>query len=157
VASCCRACWDAMPKITMAKCVSCALPLPNGDVCIQCMEDPLPVDWCEAWGAYRDSLEKVLHALKFEKHDFLDDALASLVEETLRDRDFDVIAGVPMSAAKERRRGYNQAELLARALARRLDVPCDMLLTRRREKATQSLLPKHARAANVRGAFQASR
>lgn len=120
------------------------------------MGHPLPLDWCEAWGAYRDSLEKVLHALKFEKHDFLDDALAGLLEESLRDRDFDAIAGVPMSAAKERKRGYNQAELLARALGRRIDVPCDMLLTRRREKAAQSLLPKHARAANVRGAFQAS-
>ena len=156
VASCCRACWNALPKITMAKCVSCALPLPTNSVCIECMENPLPVDWCEAWGTYRDSLEKVLHALKFEKHDFLDDTLAGLLEETLRDRDFDVILGVPMSAAKERRRGYNQAELLARALGRRIDVPCDMLLTRRREKAAQSLLPKHARAANVRGAFQAS-
>jgi ComF family protein len=114
------------------------------------------VAWCEAWGEYRGSLEKVLRALKFERHDFLDDALAALLEETLRDREFDVVAGVPMHAAKERKRGYNQAELLARALARRIDVPCDMLLTRRGEKVAQSLLPKQARAANVRGAFHAS-
>lgn len=145
-----------MPRITLAKCVSCALPLPANDLCIECIEHPLPVEWCEAWGEYRDSLEKVLHALKFEKHDFLDDALAPLLEEAMRDRGFDVVLGVPMSAAKERKRGYNQAELLARALGRRIGVECDMLLTRRREKATQSLLPKHARAANVRGAFQAS-
>ena len=172
IASCCAACWSALPKIEGAKCVSCALPLPSGAAaasaagisapeagaaphCISCMQDPLPVAWCEAWGEYRGPLEKLLHALKFERHDFLDDALASLVEETLRDCDFDVIAAVPMHAAKERRRGYNQAELLARALAQRIGVPCDMLLTHRREKAAQSLLPKHARAANVRGAFQA--
>jgi predicted amidophosphoribosyltransferase len=70
-----------------------------------------------------------------------------------------------MHRAKERKRGYNQAELLARALSRRIGIECDMtLLARRRDRmlrrsqgrATQSLLPKSARAANVRGAFAAS-
>jgi ComF family protein len=167
VASCCARCWIALPRITSAKCISCALPLPAcgaaaeagaaPNVCIDCSADPLPLAWCDAWGEYRGSLEKLLHALKFQRHDFLDDALASLVEETLPDRAFDVLAGVPMHPAKERRRGYNQAELLARALARRIDIQCDMtLLTRRRERAMQSSLPKRERAANVRGAFAAS-
>jgi len=146
-----------MARLDGAKCRSCALPIPAGDRCIACAIDPLPVDWCEAWGAYAGALEKLLHALKFQRHDFLDDALAALLEETLRDREFDVVAGVPMHAAKERKRGYNQAELLARALSRRIGVACDMrLLTRRTAGAAQSTLPKRDRAANVRGAFAAS-
>ncbi|HEX6177967.1 MAG TPA: ComF family protein [Thermoanaerobaculia bacterium] len=156
-ASCCASCWRDLPRIEGAKCDSCALPLPGGNRCIACLEDPLPLDWCEAWGEYRGSLERVLHALKFERHDFLDDALAKLLEETLRDREFDAIAAVPMQRAKERKRGYNQAELLARALSRRTGIECDMrLLTRRRAGATQSSLPKRDRAANVHGAFAAS-
>ncbi len=156
-ASCCAECWSALPKITGAKCVSCALPLPGGEICIECSESPLPVDWCEAWGAYRGPLERLLHALKFERHDFLDDALAALLEESLRDRQFDALAAVPMHAAKERKRGYNQAELLGRALSRRIGIGCDMsLLARQRERATQSRLPKRDRAANVRDAFVAS-
>ena len=132
----------------------------RGPHCVSCIADPLPLDWCEAWGEYRGPLERVMTALKFERHDFLDNALAGLLEETLRARGdlvFDAVVGVPMARAKERRRGYNQAELLARALARRLGVRCDMtLLTRREERATQSTLPKRERAANVRGAFAAS-
>jgi ComF family protein len=124
------------------------------------METPLPVAWCDASCEYRGPMERVLHALKFERHDFLDEALASLLEETLRARGdlaFDALVPVPMARAKERRRGYNQAELLARALAPRLGAGCDMtLLTRREERATQSMLPKRERAANVRGAFAAS-
>ena len=70
---------------------------------------------------------------------------------------FDAIVAVPMAPAKERRRGYNQAGLLARALARRIGVGCDMtLLGRSGERATQSTLPKRERAANVRGAFSAA-
>ena len=99
--------------------------------------------------------------MKFQRHDFLDDALAALLDETLRERGdlrFDAIAGVPMSRTKERTRGYNQAELLARALGRRAGAGCDMtLLTRTaEERATQSMLPKRERANNVRGAFAAS-
>jgi ComF family protein len=118
------------------------------------------VDWTDAACHYRGAMERILHALKFERHDFLDNALASLLETRMRSRaaaPFDAIVAVPMAAAKERRRGYNQAELLARALARRLGAGCDMtLLTRREERATQSMLPKRERAANVRGAFAAS-
>lgn len=130
-------------------------------VCLACHRDPLPLDWCDAWGEYRDGLEKLLHALKFTRHDFLDDALAALLQEMLSDpRDdgpFDAMVAVPMSRRRERRRGYNQAELLSRALSFRVGVPCDMtLLTRRSEGATQSTLPRRDRAANVRTAFQAS-
>lgn len=153
-----------MPKITAPKCISCALPLPAattaGTRCVGCVADPLPLDWCDAHGEYRGALERLLGALKFERHDFLDDALASLLGETLSERSdvaFDALVPVPMARAKERRRGYNQAELLARALSRRTGIHCDMtLLTRRQERATQSTLPKRERAANVRGAFAAS-
>ncbi|HEX8617262.1 MAG TPA: phosphoribosyltransferase family protein [Thermoanaerobaculia bacterium] len=129
-------------------------------LCLQCHDTPLPLDWCDAWGEYRGALERLLLALKFERHDFLDDALARLLHETLTargDTAFDAIVAVPMSPARERRRGYNQSELLARALAPRAAVRCDMtLLTRSGEQATQSTLPKKARAANVKGAFAAS-
>jgi ComF family protein len=185
IASCCTRCWSALPKIEGAKCRSCALPLealsvaghqlcapsggaaqttddraPTTALCLECESHPLPVDWTEAWGEYRGSLERVLQALKFERHDFLDDALSGLLEQTIRKRgdlEFDAITAVPMRASKERRRGYNQAELLARALSRRIAIRCDMtLLQRNGERATQSTLPKRERAANVRGAFAAA-
>jgi ComF family protein len=157
-ASCCAGCWTSLAKITAPKCRSCAIPLPSGDgLCIACIADPLPVDWCEAWGEYRDGLARLVQALKFERHDFLDDALAGLLEEVIRDADFDAITAVPMSRTKERRRGYNQAELLARSLTGRIGVKTDMtLLGRRKERPPQSTLARRERATNVRGAFGAS-
>jgi len=122
------------------------------------MRDPLPVEWTEAWGHYRGALERVLHAFKFERHDFFAAPLAELVESTLPDRDFDAVVPVPMHRSKLRRRGYNQAELLARAVARRIDAKCERaLLTKRSETPAQSKLARAERAANVRHAFLASR
>ena len=163
VASCCGACWRALPKIAIVKCRSCALPLPgsaHGAICIECSADPLPLHWCESWGEYRDALEGVLRAFKFERHDFLDTPLSDLLAATLRERgdvEFDAVVPVPMGRAKQRRRGYNQAELLARALAARVGLRCDpSLLARREERQTQSTLARAQRAANVRGVFAAS-
>ena len=120
----------------------------------------MPVAWTEAWGHYRGSLERLLHAFKFEHHDFLDDALAELLEARVREHGdiaCDAIVPVPMHRAKLRRRGYNQAELLGRALGRRLSVRCESTFLRKRtERLAQSTLPRDQRARNVRGAFVAS-
>lgn len=45
---------------------------------------------------------------------------------------FDIVTWAPTSARRRRRRGYDQSELLARAVARRLGLPCRRLLTRDR-------------------------
>jgi ComF family protein len=163
-ASCCASCWASLPAIPAAKCRFCALPWSGDDpdfVCGPCLKDPLPVDWTEAWGCYQGSLERVLHAFKFKRHDFFADPLAELVERMLRTRgdlDFDAVVPVPMHRAKVRRRGYNQAELLARALAKRIGIRCEpALLTKTRDLDAQSKLARSARAANVHGAFLASK
>jgi ComF family protein len=125
--------------------------------CLACLENPLPVGWTEAWGHYRGSLERLLHAFKFERHDFLDDPLSELLHDVICDSDFDAIVPVPMHRAKLRKRGYNQAELLGRSLARRLKIRCEpSLLQKRIDRSPQSTLPRNERAANVRGAFIAS-
>lgn len=135
------------------------MPLPAEGVCITCSGDPLPVGWCDAWGEYKGSLERLLHAFKFERHDFLDSSLATLLEEAMRARGdfaFDAIVPVPMHRTKERRRGYNQAALLACALGKRIGISCDAgLLEKREENQTQSLLARAARAENVRKSFHA--
>lgn len=128
-------------------------------VCLECQLDPLPVEWCDAWGAYRDGLERVLHAFKFEKHDFYDAPFAELLHDVVRRHDdsFDAVVPVPMHRAKLRKRGYNQAELLARALARRMRIRCEtQWLVKAVERDTQSTLPRAKRAANVRNAFTAA-
>lgn len=118
------------------------------------------MEWCDAWGEYSGGLERLLHAFKFAHHEFLDHSLAMLMHETLvarGDLAFDAVVPVPMHASRERKRGYNQAELLARALANRAGLRVEpRLLTKSEETPTQSLLSRGSRAANVRKAFVAS-
>jgi predicted amidophosphoribosyltransferase len=53
-------------------------------------------------------------------------------------------------------RGFNQSELIARRVARRIERPFAVLLRRVRRTGPQARLPGEKRAANVRGAFAAT-
>jgi ComF family protein len=68
----------------------------------------------------------------------------------------DAIVPVPMHSARYRQRGYNQAALLAAALAEQTGIPLyDSLLQRTRATRTQVGLNRAERLENVSGAFQA--
>lgn len=128
-------------------------------MCIGCAGDAPTLDWCGAWGSYEHGLERVLRAFKFERHDFLASHLAELLVEEIgrRHEAFDLITAVPMHPAKLRRRGFNQSALLARQVARLLDMPFDeRMLRKTRDNLTQSSLPRDQRAENVRAVFEAS-
>ena len=65
----------------------------------------------------------------------------------------DVLVPVPVHAARLRQRGFDQAELLARAAGRVLKLPVATALARATKTAAQHNLGRRARAANVGGAF----
>lgn len=154
-----------MPRITQPKCGRCGVVWDtdaeyDAYVCGDCQTSPPPVGWIDAWGSYSGALESVLHAFKFERHDFLNVPLAALLAETFQKRDeesFDCVIAVPMHPRKRRQRGYNQAELLARAFCRRTKTAFRSdLLHKRIETQPQSTLARAHRTANVRGTFEAS-
>jgi ComF family protein len=65
----------------------------------------------------------------------------------------EVLVPVPVHAARLRQRGFDQAELLARAAGRLLKLPVATVLERATRTAAQHSLGRRARAANVGGAF----
>lgn len=65
----------------------------------------------------------------------------------------DLVLPVPLHPVRFRERSFNQAELLAQALAKQLGLPCENLLIRCRPTRPQSDLTREERMKNVRGAF----
>lgn len=69
----------------------------------------------------------------------------------------DLVIPVPLHRSRLRTRRFNQSELIARAVAKALGLPCiPDVLTRIRETPTQVGLTEHQRRENVRGAFDVS-
>jgi len=64
-----------------------------------------------------------------------------------------IFVPIPLSSAKLRKRGYNQAEILTKELAKKFNLPVQNLLLRVRETKTQVGLTNLQRKLNVKDAF----
>jgi ComF family protein len=109
---------------------------------------------------YDGAAASAIRALKYHGATWLADDLAALLEGVTRAEyagvTFDAIVPVPLHPLRRRRRDFNQAELLAGRLARRLGAPVRARAVRRvRATPSQTRLTVRERADNMRGAFQA--
>src|SRR6266481_3620528 len=80
--------------------------------------------------------------------------VAAFDDARLRERRFDVIVPVPLHPARERERGFNQAELLAEWLSDHLSLPSSPALQRIHYTTTQTAFDRSERMQNLRGAFR---
>lgn len=110
------------------------------------------LEWC---APYSGPARACLHALKYGGELRLVQPLAELVAERWRRAGVggDVLVPVPVHAARRRQRGFDQAELIARAAARLLQIPVAPALERAAQTAAQHELGRRARATNVGQAF----
>ena len=113
---------------------------------------PLPpppgADGARALFSYDEVGSSVIGALKFANAHRLARRLGSRLAAAAPG-DLDVVTWAPATPANRRRRGYDQAELLAREVARRLGLPARRLLVRRRD-LPQSARDRAGRAAGPR-------
>ena len=158
----CDDCWRSILPLTPPLCDRCGDPLPSWrtagavqPLCVRCRRSKRAVDRARAIGAYDGALRAVIHALKYDGRR----SLARPIAAMMRQRGGDLLDGaacvvpVPLHRSRRRRRGFNQAD----DLARRLGVPLVRALIRTRATATQTELPAAQRHRNVRDAFAATR
>jgi ComF family protein len=121
-----------------------------------------------AYGGYHGQLRSLVHLLKYDGMQPVARRLGALLAESLEglasSADMPgqmLVIPVPMHPAKQRQRGFNHAELLARAVIaemrrrhpqRRLHLETS-LLKRVRVTVSQAGLTSHQRRQNLRGAF----
>ncbi|MBQ9950597.1 MAG: ComF family protein [Clostridia bacterium] len=67
----------------------------------------------------------------------------------------ELVVPVPMHRKRRKQRGYNQSELLAREIAKALNLPCENGLVRMRNTVQQAKLEGDSRRKNLKGAFRA--
>lgn len=153
----CAACTTALPRIAPA-CPTCALPTATGQTCGRCLARPPPQAAAIAVFAYAFPVDRLLQRLKYGGSlafaawaaQALGDAIAARVPLAARP---DVLVPMPLSPARQRERGFNQAHEIARETAAVLDLGIEPLLARVRHGLPQAALSLPQRVANVRGAF----
>jgi ComF family protein len=161
----CQGCLASFLEITEPMCQCCGRPFISPVVAqaIQplywlCRAQEYAFERARSYAIYNDPLVSAITLLKYEQvtrlGDWFSAQLAGVVAKAGKDFSVDVVVPVPLHPARQRERGYNQAELIARPLARRLGLKLGpYLLVRTKPRPAQLLLSRRQRWESVRGAY----
>ena len=170
----CATCFASFEPLKKPMCRCCGRPfftseqtddiaqLQFGDsthtLCRLCRDNFFAFDVARSFGSYNEALKKAILLLKFEEVTCLGgwfaSQLAVLVNCEPEEFRADVVVPVPLHPDRQRERGYNQAELIARPLARKLHLKLgSYLLTRTRPRPPRLVLSRKEHWDSVRGAY----
>jgi ComF family protein len=160
----CAACVDSTRPPAEPLCPRCGRSLDADHTtraagpCPTCTrgEGPRTLDWIRSAARHEGAVRQAILDLKYRGQRRLAAPLGDVLARAVRQLNEapEVIVPVPLHIERRRGRGFDQAHLLARRCAARLDIPCEaQVLLRQRATAPQVGLSAPARRANVAGAF----
>lgn len=157
----CGDCFDGLSYVPEQHCPRCGFPTEESE-CSNCAENSYVFTQAVSVFLHEASAKTLVHALKYDGRTALADWFANQMYKTaLYERpltEVDYVTSVPLHRVRRRERGFNQSELIARALASRLEKPyTGEALVRRAYTASQTLLSGESRRKNIRGAFRTGR
>jgi ComF family protein len=163
----CHACLEALTQtLPEPLCAQCGRPIVSAAAaegislpqCHLCRNGMYAFDFARSFGAYTPRMARAILLLKYGNvaplGAWFARRLAGLVASQPRGFAADAVVPVPLDRGRLRERGYNQAELIAKPLARLLGIPFrSYLLVRTRPRPNQLRLTRRERWETVRGAY----
>lgn len=126
--------------------------------CEACRANSPPFDAAYVFGSYEGALRELVRLLKYGKVESVARPLSRLLAGAVPlDERFDLIMPMPMHWRKRWARGFNQAELLAKPVARRMGVKLATNLRRRRYTPPQASLDEAQRRKSPENSFRVRR
>lgn len=156
----CGPCLYGLLRIHIA-CACCGLPLPAPGLCGSCLREPPPYCRTVAPFRYGYPLDVLLKKFKYGGQLRLVEPLSLALARRIRTLEGplpELLVPVPLHAARQYARGFNQSLEICRVLRRALAIPYDCRIVRRcRMTAPMFALTPAERRRNIRGAFRVIR
>lgn len=154
-------CEDCYKKIKFNNgriCIRCGAPVGNeASYCLECQNHIKHFDFARSSLVYERDAQRLILNMKFHNYRWLAKYFAEMMYDTYVENhlDAEVIVPVPISAERHKERGYNQAELIAKYLARKLELPLvtDAVI-KIKDNKRQAKLSVRQRRENVVGAYK---
>lgn len=156
----CPGCEDVFVRVGRHYCLKCGKPVKEQEeYCRECQKRNRSFDRNKSVFVYDSRLRQSLVRYKYygcrEYSDYYSYAVCTWAGAEIRVWKPDVIVPVPMTAAKQRQRGYNQAGCLADRIGERMGIPVShTVLKKIRRTSAQKKLNGAERRRNLRNAFQ---
>jgi len=162
----CENCFSYLSFEAKSLCLLCNNPSFNNLTHPRCHKK-YSIDGCFSALSYNKTAQKLIYNFKYKP--YLTDLKNVLVdlfyESIIQNEQFQsqikkgewVFVPIPLSSSKLRKRGYNQAEILAKELSNKFKIPVQNFLERTKETKTQVGLSNVQRKLNVKDAFEMSK
>jgi len=159
----CANCFSFLSFDPKTLCLICNQPSFNNLTHPKCVRK-YAIDGCFSALSYNKTVQKLIYNFKYKPYlTDLKNVLADLFYESIiQNEQFQkqikngewAFVPIPLSTSKYRKRGYNQAEILAKELSKQLNFPVQNLLLRTKETKTQVGLTNLQRKLNVHQVFE---
>lgn len=155
---CCQNCLSKIEKIMTPTCPGCGKISKNSMYCRSCRPKfktyLYSVDI--ACNYHSEVIKKIIHDFKYDGVVDLTQYCGELIYQRIH-KNFEtrkcLIVPVPLHRYKKNLRGFNQAELIARYLSKRMNLPGGDVLMRKVHTRNQAVLTRQQRLTNLVGAF----
>lgn len=153
----CDECLYSIPVVVKPFCERCGRPTEGESVCNECIEHPHEFSRARAIGKYDSALGELVKLFKYARKISIGKKLGYMLSVILQGDEFlsrgDVLIPVPLHPVAERRRGYNQSEILASEISKFTEIPV-LNKVLYKIKPTKSQTEAEDRQLNVKDAFK---
>ncbi len=161
----CIDCWSKIKWLKAPYCSRCSRPLSSAlksipiFLCPECRRQNVYFNRAFIPTLYQGVMKKVIHLLKYNKKTGIMRSLKKIIESYFDHLnsplpELDLVVAIPLHRKKLRERGFNQAELIAKVVAKHLQVRLTKgNLKRIKATITQTFLDREGRRRNLRKAF----
>lgn len=154
----CKECESRLSFIEPPVCPKCGkMMLADDKLCLDCEEADHAFYKGMSIFEFDTEVRSLIHRYKYKGEKYLAIPMIHWMTEGLKKRqwDIDIIVPVPLHLARERQRGFNQANLLAEGLSRNMGLPLmNKSLLRIKDTPHQTRLGRQERQENLTDAFQ---
>ena len=160
----CKTCSEKINNVEIKRCIKCGSELGPSALttikgCPECVNANLRFERSFFVSNYDDPLRKLIHQYKYNKHECLARPFGDLLINQLLIHEIiseiDIVVPVPLHWRKKLERGFNQSELIAKRICKKLSLPISINnLCRIKNTLSQTQLPRAQRQKNVSGAFR---
>lgn len=158
----CAGCVRKLSFVKGAVCKRCGKEIASreAEFCFDCTKHRRSFEYGRALVNYdavaKKSMAKIKYGNKREYLDFYAEALCMRYGKEIMRMEADALVPVPVHPSRRRQRGFNQAEVLAEGIGRRLGIAvCGEVLRREKKTAPQKELGPQERLKNLEEAFAA--
>lgn len=156
----CRGCKGTFQYVEEPYCMKCGKPLKDDskEYCDQCIKVPRNFTEGRSVFIYDDNMRKSIYSFKYNGRQEYAEYYAKEIYDRLKNKintwNADAIIPIPLHKSKQKKRGYNQAYLIAKQLSNLTNIPVyEKYLIRTKKTKVQKNLNAEDRANNLKSAF----